>query len=220
MTGGEYYDAMVEAVRGRGNFFKATCEDGTAFADSSFRYVVGETATAKGAGTRLCARGLLHFADVPAETLVGGSWPCRLFEVAPGKIIARNGFKCGAKSLIVVRELPAWLALGPNGRGVAQFLTELAVLGRSTRAADRVAALVAALVAARNASRVAALAAAGAAAWDADRDAAGDAAGALVVADLITPKQLATLYAPFAARLPLEALRERAIAAFPLTLQP
>ena len=212
MTGGEYYNAMVDAVRSRGNYFKATRANGRSFADPSFRYVVGETATAEGDETTLCERGLLHFADVPAETLVGGAWPCRLYEVRPSAIIARRRHKYGAKSLHVVRELPAWLALGPNGRIVAQFLTEPPGLDQ------------AALDAARNAAWAAARNAAWAAAWNAARDAAWDAiwddAQVLIVADLIEPKHFATLYAPFEAVLPLEELRECAVAAFPLTVQP
>ena len=233
MTGGEYYRAVVDAVRGRGNYFKATRLDGCSFADSAFQYAVGETATAEGARRILCCPGLLHLADVPAETLVGGDWPCRLFEVAPSEIIASHGHKFGAKSLTVVRELPSWLALGPNGRIAAKFVCEVesldaAALDAALDAA-RAAAWDAAWAAADwDAAWAAARAAARAAAWDAAAAraaaraaaAARDAATALVLADLITPKQFATLYAPFAKALPLDELRKRAIAAYPLTVQP
>ena len=37
MTGGEYYRAMVEAVRSRGNHFKAVRPDGTWFFDQKIR---------------------------------------------------------------------------------------------------------------------------------------------------------------------------------------
>ena len=218
MTGGEYYNAMVDAVRSHGNYFKATQLDGSSFADPKFQYAIGETAAAVGDESKLCRRGLLHFSDVPAETLVGGWWPCRLFEVAPSAIIAGEAHKYGAKSLTVVRELPSWLALGPNGRVVAQFIQEDATLGYAARHAARRAAGSAAGSAARYAAWHAARRAAGSAARA--RDAAWGAGRALVVADLIAPEQFATLYAPFSTVLPLEELRKRAVAAFPLTVQP
>ena len=242
MTGGEYYRAMVKAVQSRGHYFKATRANGRSFVDSSFRYVVGETATAKGDKATLCEPGLLHFSDVPADTLAGRHWPCRLFEVRPSEVVVNERSKYGAKSLYVVRDLPAWLALGPNGRVVARFLTELAALDHDDwvevlgAARDEVesnlagwgdaARAVAALVAARNVAawHVTLAAARGAARWVSPHDVVQGAvwygAGVLVVADLIAPKRFATLYAPFAEVLPLDKLRERAIAAFPLTVQP
>ena len=220
MTGGEYYRAMVDAVRGRGNYFKTTRLNGCSFADPAFRYVVGETVTAKGDRDKLCYSGLLHFADVPAETLVGGDWPCRLFEVAPSEIIASRGHKFGAKSLTVVRELPSWLALGPNGRIAAQFVCEVESFDATARVAAWDAAWDAARVAARVAAWVAAWVAVRDAAQVAVQEAARDAAVALVLVDLITPDQFGTLYSPFAKVLPLKELRERAIAAYPLMVQP
>ncbi len=116
MTGGEYYRATLEAVHERGNYFKATRTDGISFMGSPRkRYVVGETTVADGDGTILCGKGLLHISDAPSETLAGGEWPCRLFEVS-GEIIAgfndAHPHKGGAKSLRVVRELPVWMSLG------------------------------------------------------------------------------------------------------------
>ncbi len=225
MTGGEYYRQIVAEVRGRGGLFKATQPDGLSFMGSPKKlYIVGETIEADGAGNELCKAGLLHVSDTPSETLAGGSWPARLFEVR-GEIIA--GFagdhphKGGAKKLSVVRELPSWIALGPNGRVVAAFIEALPTLDAAARAAGWVAAWAAAdwdaaWAAARAAARAAGWAAARDAACDAAWDAAWDAARALVVADLITPERLAALYAPFEAALPLEELRKRAIAAYPI----
>ena len=180
MTGGEYYRKTVEAVRGKGNYFKATRLDGSSFADPTFAYVIGETATAKGNGNQLYARGLLHFADTPSETLTGGSWPCRLFEATSSAILASDEHKHGAKSLTVVRELPAWIALGPNGRAVVAFIDLLPTLDAAAR------------------------------------DAAASAAMVIVVADLITPEQFATLYAPFAEVLPIENVREHGCKMWPM----
>ena len=204
MTGGEYYRAVVAEVRGRGHFFKATQPDGFSFMGwPKKQYVVGETTEAKGSGNVLCKTGLLHVSDVPSETLAGGKWPARLCEVR-GEIIAgfseEHPHKGGAKRLFVVRELPSWMALGPNGRMVIAFIEALRTLD----------------VPAPDAARYAARYAAPDAAPDAARDAAPDAACALVVADLIRPEHLATLYAPFEEALPLEELRKRAIAMFPM----
>ena len=252
MTGGEYYRQIVAEVRGRENYFKATQPDGLSFmGDPKTHYVVGETAEAEGGGSVLCKAGLLHVSDVPSETLAGGKWPARLFEVR-GEIIVgftpEHPHKGGAKRLEVLRELPAWLALGPNGRIVAEFIASLPSLDArawcaaldAARSAARNAVLDAAwnavLNAARGAARNAARGAArnavlnaarGAAwnavldaAWNAARGAARNAVLALVVADLITAAQLAMLYAPFERVLPLAELRKRAIAAHPLTVLP
>ena len=154
ITGSQYYQQIVDSVRTKGNYVKATRPNGNSFADPTFAYVIGETATAKGSRNNLCNEGLLHFADVPSMTLSGGSWPCRLFEVTPSVIVASDGHKSGAKSLTVVRELPAWMALGPNGRHAAAFIGLLADL--SPAAWDT--------------------------AWDATRDAAWDAARTAAVA--------------------------------------
>ena len=224
MTGAEYYRQIVAEVRGRGNYFKATQPDGFSFMGHPRKeYVVGKTTEAQGDGNALCGAGLLHFSDVPSETLTSGKWPARLFEVR-GEIVAgfndEHPYKGGAKRLYVVRELPAWVALGPNGRIVAAFIAALPTLNvaawRAARDAawnaDRRAAWDAAWRVAWYAAWCAALYAAWSAAWRAARD----AACALVVADLITPEQLATLYAPFEPVLPLAELRKRAVAAFPM----
>jgi hypothetical protein len=162
-------------------FYKATRPDGTDFHTGTVRYEVGKRVRpAKHTGKRrFCGPGLLHAADVPAETLVGGSWPCRLFEVT-GKPVAglddRHPHKAGFRELRVAREIPAHLALGPNGVEVARFIEACGTI-TPEQAND--------LAAARDA------------AWVAARDAAWDAAGALVVRDLITPEQFDVLTGPW-----------------------
>ena len=192
-------------------FYKATRTDGTSFYDSTTRWQVGRIVRhpnpnpSKG----LCSAGLLHISDAPGETLIGGSWPCRLFLVEPrSALISDGGHKHGCTAVKVQEELPAWQALGPNGEAVAALIERCKTTtfdeGRRWAAA-RDAARAAAWAAARDATWDAARAAAWAAAWDAAwaaaraaaGDAAGDAAGALVVRDLISPEQFDLLYGPW-----------------------
>lgn len=163
-----------------------------------------------GGEPRLCGPGVLHVADTPTGTLLGGSWPCRLFEVEPvGEPLGREGHMFGFAGLRIVREVEAWRALGPQGREVAALIARAGVLtpaeAQQLAAAGIVAAWAAARAAARDGARAAArIAASRAAAWDAAwaaaaraaawttaaraaaaRDAAWDAARALVTRDLI-----------------------------------
>jgi hypothetical protein len=198
-------------------YFKATRLDGTDFHTGRVQYAVDKCVRPLPfEGEReLCGPGYLHASDVPAETLVGGKWPCRLFEVT-GKSFASEGHKHGFKQLSVVREIDSHLALGPNGREVAALIdragrltpVEAKALGAAWYAAwdaardvawvaARHAAWVAAREAAREAAGVAARDAASDAASDAARFAAWDAATALVVRDLITPEQFDVLYGPW-----------------------
>jgi hypothetical protein len=169
-------------------YYKATSPDGTDFYSGTILYEVGKTVRpAKHPNPRICGPGFLHAADVPAETLVGGRWPCRLFEVT-GKphagFDADHPHKGGFKQLKVVREIPAHLALGPNGAEVARFIESC-----KTITAEQAWALRAARDAARDAAWDAA--------WDAVRGAARGAAQALVVRDLITPEQFDVLTGPW-----------------------
>jgi len=190
-------------------YFKATRLDGTAFQTSKVLYTVGGRVRPLpfDGERKLCGQGVLHAADVPAEALVGGWWPCRLFEVA-GKPIAQGGHKFGFKQLRVVRELDAHLALGPNGREVAALIERARSLtwdeARRLHAAwdtPRDAAWAATWDAAEDAARAAAWAAAEDAAGDAARAAArvagraaSRAALALVVRDLISGEHFNALY--------------------------
>ena len=189
-------------------YYKATKLDGTDFHSGTVDYAAalesGERIDIGAAARRLpaacCTDTVLHASTVPTETLIGGAWPCRLFEVS-GRPVASAGRKRGFRSLRVVREVDAHMALGPQGAEAAALIERLRRLTdkeiRLVRTTARDAAGNAARVAARNAAWVAAryaawdaaVVAAGDAAWDAAgdaaRDAAWDAAWALVIRDLI-----------------------------------
>jgi hypothetical protein len=152
----------------------------------------------------------------PAETLIGGAWPCRLFRVeADGKImddLSASQHKRAVLGMRVVEELPAHLALGPNGEEVAALIARTRLLtyeeaqkmGAAWDAAwdaawgaVRDAAWDAAWGAVRGAARDAARGAAWDAAWGAAWGAAWDAALSTMVKDLITPEQYELLMAPW-----------------------
>ena len=187
-------------------YYKATRTDGTSFHDAKTTWTVGETVKINRLDRRktMCGTGILHASDAPGESLVGGSWPCRLFEVE-GEPVAQEGHKFGFHELTVVRELPAWQALGPNGEAVAAPIEQVRSLtsehaqrlASAWRAAWR-AAWDAARYAAWDAARDAAWGAARNAAWYAAAGMAGDAAAALVVRDLISDEQFQVLYGPWA----------------------
>lgn len=169
-------------------YYKATQIDGTDFRTGRVRYEVGKRVRplplSVGEDRILCGPGFLHATDVPAETLSGGRWPCRLFEVT-GRVSAgfdsRHPHKGGFKELRVVREVPAHLVFGPNGQAVVRIIDRARQITPSEGQA---------LVTAEDA--------AWGAAWGAARDAARDAALAVLVQDLITPEQFQLLYGPWA----------------------
>ena len=164
------------------------------------------------------AEGYLSVSVSPADC-TGMSWPCRLFVVEPVEGVPvweptpSLPSKRASHAWRVVRELPAYEALGPNGAEVAVFLDLLPTLTTTQWAAALVAARDAArdaaFDAARYAARVAAWDAAFNAASDAAFDAASDAALALLVRDLITTEQFDVLTAPMrAAGIDFDTLRE------------
>jgi hypothetical protein len=175
-------------------YYKATRVSGESFhADPRGKhtlYEVGATLVIpeERRQAKCCSPGVLHASDVPAETLIGGSWPCRLFEVM-GESVVQEGHKHGFFELTVEREIEAWKALGPNGREILALIDWLksngakpwykAIAG-AARSAARSAAWDAAWDAARSAAWSAAWSAASYAAsyaaWDAASDAASDAA--------------------------------------------
>ena len=206
-------------------YYKATRLDGTSFYDETTEWKVGRiTRLAEPKGTTLCDKGMLHASTEKAETLVGGSWPCRLFEVEPrSKVItgSRHKYKVGAYAWKVVRELPAHEALGPNGEEVVALIERcetlipgevkgLAAACDAAWDAAWYAAWYATWDAARSAARSAAMFEAWYATWDAARSAAWsaawyaavsaarDAALAIVVKDLIRPEHFDLLYGPWA----------------------
>jgi len=188
-------------------YYKATRPDATSFYDYTTRWQVGKIVRhpSPDLGLGLCSAGCLHVSDAPGETLVGGSWPCRLFEVEPrGEMIGPEDHKYGCTVVKVVRELPAWQALGPNGEAVAALIERCKTLTNdeakrlaATWATARAAAWTAAWAAAWGAARYAAWTATWYAARDAASYAAWDAAWALIVKDLITPEQFEILYGPW-----------------------
>jgi len=167
-----HVDGMVrtESETNVMHYFKATRPDGTDFATGTTRPVMGEWMPRIEGRIELCKRGY-HVSDAPAETLIGGSWPCRLFEVeiaedVPAEYI--DGHKRVVHTYRPIRELPAWQALGPNGESVAALIDRARTL--TPEEAERV-----------NAARVAAGTAAVNAAWDSAGTAARVAAGTAAV---------------------------------------
>ena len=184
-------------------YYKATRPDATSFHDGTTRWQVGRIVRhpSPDLSLGLCSAGVLHFSDAPSETLVGGSWPCRLFEVeSRGEMIGPEDHKYGCTVVEVVRELPAWQALGPNGEAVVALIERCRTLTHDEikrLAAAWDAAWYAARAAARTAAWYATRDAARYAAWNAAWDAARAAALALLVKDLITPEQFEILYGPW-----------------------
>jgi hypothetical protein len=212
--------------------WKATRPNGTTDGDGRgqcVHWAVGETVThpTSTAMVRDEPATYLSCSAVPAATLVGGSWPCRLFQIRPlGEVIGSDDFphKRCTLSCEVVAEVEPWRALGPNGRQVAALIdragrltrAEAERLGAARNAAGGVAwdaawhsvwdaagdagldaARRVAGAAARNATRAPGGVAAWDAAWHSVWDAAGDAAQGAVVRDLITAKQYELLAGPF-----------------------
>ena len=184
-------------------YYKAVRPDGTDFYSGRVLWDrVGEIVEHPDPGGD-DARGYLSVSVSPTDC-TGMKWPCRLFEVEQvedclvWEPTPSLPSKRASHAWRVVRELPAYEALGPNGVEVAAFLDLLPTLTRTQWDAAW-AARVAAGVAARVAARVA-RDAAGDAAWVAAgvaaASAAGDAALALLARDQITTKQFDIITAP------------------------
>jgi len=199
-------------------YYKATRLDGTDFYSGTVDYA-GHLASGRplkrkpdGRELRCCTDAVYHASDTPAETLLGGKWPCRLFEVT-GRPVDQQKHKFGFRSLRVVREIPAWRALGPNGEAVAALI-EQATRNTPDEAARLTAAWDAAWDRGRPSARLryALCKAAGddaryggreaahyaVAHYDVVHPAACEAAGALVVRDLISEERFSTLCGPWA----------------------
>jgi len=213
-------------------YYKATRPDGTDFYSGKVDYA-GALASGERVQPRdslgsyppkkLCGPGVLHAATVPAESLLGGSWPCRLFAVEGRPLVLNRSLlnydstyphTRGFTSLRVIEELPAWQVLGPNGQEVAALIERVRqvplsevfaaawdlaqrkdwIRAQDARGKDWVRARDAALLAAWSNARVAAWDAA----WIAARAGSGAASvAALVVRDLITDEQYQTLAGPW-----------------------
>ena len=116
-------------------YYKATCPDGTDFRTGTIDY---GAALVSGAVIRHPSKRrvkddpstYLSLSIEPADC-TGFSWPCRLFRVEPvGRVGTASDLpnKRTALALRVVEELPAHLALGPNGERVAAFIEALPAL--------------------------------------------------------------------------------------------
>ena len=219
-------------------YYKAVRPDGTDFYSGRVLWDQIVEHPAPGSLGEEDAEGYLSVSVSPTDC-TGMRWPCRLLVVEPveGVLVWEPTLSLPSKRAShawrVVRELPAYEALGPNGAEVAAFLDLLPTLTRAqweaVRRAARDAARSAARVATWFAARNAAWSAAGSATWVAAGDAARsaarvatwrparratldatlDAAGALVVRDLITTEQFDALTAPMrAAGIDFDALTE------------
>ena len=161
------------------SFYKATDPEGKDFRTGTIDYAsaVGTDSAVhhSDSGRKMVPNSPSTYLSVSvekAETLIGGAYPCRLFEVEPvGEILDgldASKYKRACKSLLVIRELPAWEALGPNGRRVDALI-------KRARSLD-----------AREAREL-----------HAARDASRDAALGELSRDLITPEQYNILAGPW-----------------------
>ena len=174
-------------------YYKAVRSDGTDFYSGGVLWDrVGEIVEHPDPGNpgEHDAEGYLSVSVSPTDC-TGMKWPCRLFEVEQVEGVPvweptpSLPSKRAAHAWRVVRELPAYEALGPSGVEVAAFLDLLPTLTNTQLSAARDAA------------------------WDAAGSATGDAAGALVVRDLITTDHFDVLTAPMrAAGINFDTLRE------------
>ena len=215
--------------KGAETYYKAVRPDGTDFYSGRVLWDrVGEIVEhpAPGSLGSYDAEGYLSVSVSPTDC-TGMNWPCRLLVVEPVEEVPvweptpSLPSKRASHAWRVVRELPAYEAIGPNGQEVAAFLDLLPTLTSTQWDAALATALVvargAALNAAWDAAGDAVRDAAGDAAWGAVRDAAWgaawdavrDAAWALVARDLITTKHFDVLTAPMrAAGIDFDALTE------------
>ena len=160
------------------NYYKATRPDGTDFHTGTIDYAraleTGEVIRHPAKMIRDDPRTYLSVSVHPANC-TGMGWPCRLFRVEPVGRTLKAQFsesKRSCSALRVVEELPAHMALGPQGEEVAALIERCRSL--TTEEGRR-------LDAARDA------------AWDA----AWDAALALLTRDLISTEHFDLLYGPW-----------------------
>jgi hypothetical protein len=138
-------------------YYKATRPDGLDFWTGTIAYrpgvTVGHPVSRCYADMRPNDPGTyLSVSTEPGEVLTGGSWPCRVFRVDPvDRTVARTDgmypWKRGCVSVRVLEEVPAYVALGPNGERVAALVERvrrLTVEEATQLAAARAAAVGAA----------------------------------------------------------------------------
>lgn len=109
-------------------YYKAVQVTGTDFVTGTTRPVIGQWMKDIEGELIPCVKGY-HVSDTPSETLVGGCWPCKLFEVeileedTPSKWIL--GHKRVTRSYLPIRELPSWMVFGPNGDKVVALFDRI-----------------------------------------------------------------------------------------------
>lgn len=201
-------------------FFKAVRPDGTSFHDPGFRWATEPGGVTAHPNPGSDVGGYLSASVVPTDC-TGMDWPCRLLEVEPvGGVWTPDRSHLpnerAAHAWRAVREVPAHLALGPQGEHVAALIERAARLTRDESSelgaawglawglawgaawdAAEDAARIAAVIAAGNAAGNAAWDAAGYSAGHSAGHSAGDAAGALLVRDLIATEQYDALTLPW-----------------------
>ena len=174
-------------------WYKATQADGTDYHTGTILYEVGKRVRPAQTDRRtLCGPGVLHASTSPEKAVsYNGRWPWRLFEVEGRPFLTDDAdpHKAGFKQLQVVKEVPAYLAFGPNGVLVGRVI-------------DKIADLEAQQIRDLAASRAASLGASWDASWGATLGASWDALRAASVADLVgqhglTADHIRTLYGPW-----------------------
>ncbi|AGY47119.1 hypothetical protein CN1A_10 [Clavibacter phage CN1A] len=169
-------------------YYKAVRPDGTDFYSGKVNYLAGDTIKHPSPGDvgSSGAFGYLSISVSPTDC-TGFTWPARLLEVEPiGESWTPHAGdlpnKRAAHEIRVLRELPAYELLGPQGAEFAALLERFTTLTADDcdkLAAARAAARSDAWGAARDAARDAAWGAARPAAWDAAWDAVLPAARAV-----------------------------------------
>ena len=114
-------------------FFKTTTLDRHGFTDSDQVWREGSiTSMLKNAkATEVLGSELIYASTVPGDALIGGSWPCKLFEVEPiDTVTVHKTYPnlVGAQSWWVERQLPAEQVFGPNGDAVVAMLNAINTL--------------------------------------------------------------------------------------------
>lgn len=113
-------------------YYKATRPDGTDFFSGKVDYgaalASGEIVSHPSSDQAVAnyPDTYLSISVEPTGTMVGGKWPCRLFEVEPvGEVLdglSAHPHKRTCTSLRVLREVESWRVFGPNGNDVAAII--------------------------------------------------------------------------------------------------
>ena len=155
-------------------YYKAVRPDGTDFYGGTVRWAPPENHDGEwivrhptSEKTNLGNAATYLSVSTEATDCTGMNWPCRLFEVEAVGETGQQGFwglpsKVIGLAFRVIRELPAWKALGPQGQQLAALLDRIAGITQ-----DEVRELLSAQANAGGVARDAAWDAVGGVAWDA-----------------------------------------------------